>query len=195
MTTQQSTVNVCGFCGENYTESMARPSALQGLGHVCDAQKKTIIATSESAKAKAQAAESAAGAIHAIEAAVQATLNGQFLKGLPNLGTGTDGYRAINVRAKDQTQKFALDRERPYLVIDRAGLLSLVTYGREEIVEEVPVIANLPPSDLPSIVAGYRLAIARHMKKLEVDTAAYRRIDALGSGVCRAMQEAMEQFQ
>lgn len=100
-----------------------------------------------------------------LERSVIAALSGERLCGLPNLGTGTDAFHGINVRAKNPAKRLYYGE--PALVIDRFGQLTVVEFGKEEVVSGRAEISDLRAGDLRRVVDGYRLAAKKHAERCD----------------------------
>ena len=127
-------------------------------------------------------------AVSLLQRSVVKALNGAMLRGLPNLGTGSDSYRAVNVLAKLPDRK--LLHVHQSLVIDRDGSLAVVMFGRDEILTSPADLADIRKEDLGKIAAGYEFAMRRHLAKLSPVNERNRRIESLAESIERAISQS-----
>jgi len=167
-------------------------SNLKGLLMTTDKMANDLLLASGMASRATEAAQGSANieaqnAIAILQKSVLCALAGGKLKGLPNLGTGSDSYRGINVRAKNKSKRLYYGE--PALVIDRAGELTMVDYGREEIGYYPVDPATLTADDLQPVIDSYTMAINLHLDAANRAGIHYRSVEALAHAMVRAMEE------
>lgn len=162
-------------------------TATQALAEVAEdvADMRERIARVQLARANARARLIAA--VAAMRAALRAALDGEPLRGLPNLNPGGEQWRGLRVHPDARHGHDVFVGERPALYVDRSGEL-VVAHRQGAAVAAYPVgEGDLRAEDLEPYLRAVSEALARHALGLERTEAGYARAAALGAQVARIL--------
>lgn len=133
---------------------------------------------------RALADEKAREAISAAEASLVAALDGEALRGLPDLGDRVFGYRV----GVDVSRSARLAPGRPGLVLEKKGRLVLATlFASGAAFVQAPPKSMLVASILDPYVAALEAALSVHARDAEKRGAQFGRIEVLAGRLCAAL--------
>ncbi len=139
-------------------------------------------------ESRAEADGKAREAIGAIERKLVEALNGETLKGLPDLGD-----RVFGLRVDVEGSAFAkIPRDRSVLILDVHGHLGIARWCRNTIFVQVP-----PPAALvvASLLSPYLRVVSRaigvHLVAAEKRTASFEKVTELASRLCASLESVV----
>lgn len=151
------------------------------FGDVIDALKTATTATREMVASRSDADEAARKAIEIVERALVRALDGEALRGLPDLG-GVQGLR-VDPQASAFTP---LPRMRPALLLDTHGLLVVSTRFRSTSHVQRAPRGVVRASHLVPYLHAVCHALTIHEKSAQDRTATFRRVRDLAGRVVEA---------
>ena len=154
----------------------------QGFEEVIEALKLATKATREMVESRQDADDAARKAVDAVERALVHALNGEALRGLPDLGCGIYG-----LRVDPQASAFApLPRSRPCLVLDAHGMLTVSTrIGTAAHAQRAPR-GVVRASHLVPYLHAVCHALGNHEKSAQVRADAFRKVRDIAGRVVEA---------
>lgn len=136
--------------------------------------------------ARADARKSAISAIRAVEQALLASLDGEKLRGLPEIATR---YRAARVRGKriDLTLDHEHARGKEHLVIGEDGKLSMARYEKFGVTWRPVQDDELLIEDVEAVAGAARAVLERHLETVAKTTRRYEELRALSDRIKRLL--------
>lgn len=127
-----------------------------------------------------RAAAQSISAIRAIESRLVEALDGERLRGLPNLGNDEHRFHAARVRGRYASEVLPFDG-REILVVDGDGWIVFAAFSRQGVVTKRALDDELLAEDVALLSERAQQILAAHLSRLERSTARYEKLEELAT--------------